>query len=79
MQLWCRLRLRQEVDVALPPGYLQLFAASMETRVPLTVEQCASLEKSMRDAGWVIAPAWAVDLTSRPVGVVVEKPSCPDG
>jgi hypothetical protein len=65
--------------MALPPGYLQLFAASRETRVPLTIEQCIALENNMRDVGWVIAPAWAVDLTSRPVGVVVEESSCSDG
>jgi hypothetical protein len=58
--------------MALPPGYLQLFEASIETCVSLTIEQCVALENSMRDAGWVIAPAWAVDLLSRPGGVVVE-------
>jgi hypothetical protein len=61
--------------MALPPGYLQLFAASLETRVPLTIEQCVTLEESMSAVGWVIAPAWAVDLTSRPVGVVIENDS----
>jgi hypothetical protein len=57
--------------MALPPGYLQLFAAAIETRVPLSVEQCVALEDSMVAAGWVITPGWTVRDDIHP-GVVVE-------
>jgi hypothetical protein len=60
--------------MALPPGYLALFAAArrIEHLKDFTREDAIWIEDCMRDQGWVIVPNWmAIDPPIR--GVVVEE------
>lgn len=63
--------------MALPPGYLALCeaAAHSDRLAGFTREDAIFIEDYLRYYGWEIVPAWMVDRSRRPAGVVIEDVS----